>query len=424
MKDNSIINEIILKVFTGEELTSTERTMYEEFVTDDANRELVERLNNGDYQRQVLKDYHAIDVAGGKAIIDRKLNGNYGKLIDIQQKPKRKIFRDVATSAAAVLVILSAAIFLWRYTNRDKTIEAKETIKVAAKKVIGPAQRMASLTLADGSTIMLDSSKVGQLTRQGRAMVVNENGTVKYQANTEEQEVLYNKLTTAYAQTYAMELADGTKAWLNAGASIKYPVEFTGNERRVEISGEVYFEVAHNVNKPFIVHVTGRKGPMDVQVLGTHFNINAYDDEAVIKTTLLEGSVKVSNIQKVEGRKDSVVLKPGEQAILSQLFQTSQGISVQTVNVEAVVAWKNGAFSFENADIDMVMRQLEKWYDITVEYAGTKPSDKISGGMQRNWTLPEVVKSLEFITGLHFRIEGRKLIVPAALPDNYRKSNK
>ena len=423
MKDNSIINEIILKVFTGEELTSTERTMYEEFVGDEANRELVERLNNGDYQRQVLKDYHAIDVAGGKAIIDEKLNGNYGKLIDIQ-KPKRKIFRDVATSAAAVLVILSAAIFLWRYTNRDKSIEVKENVKVAAKKAIGPAQRIASLTLADGSTIVLDSSKVGQLTRQGGAVVVNEKGTVKYQANTTQQEVLYNTLTTAYAQTYAMELADGTKAWLNAGATIKYPVEFTGNERKVEISGEVYFEVAHNVNKPFIVHVAGQKGPMDVQVLGTHFNINAYDDEAVIKTTLLEGSVMVSKEQKVEGRKDSVVLKPGEQAILSQLSQTSQGITVQTVNVDAVVAWKNGAFSFENADIDMVMRQLEKWYDITVEYAGTKPSDKISGGMQRNWTLPEVVKSLEFITGLHFRIEGRKLIVPAAAPEDLKKSNK
>ena len=424
MKDNSIINEIIIKVYTGEELTSTERTMYEEFIADEANREMVDRLKNGEYLRQILKDFHAIDVAGGRAIIEEKLNGNYGKLIDIQQKPGRKIFRDVATSAAAVLVILSAAIFLWKYNKRDKAVEVKENVKIADKKVIGPAQRMASLTLADGSQIMLDSSKAGQLPQQGGAVVMNEKGTVKYQANSTGKDVLFNTLSTAYAQTYAMELADGSKAWLNAGASIRYPVEFTGNERKVEISGEVYFEIAHNPNKPFIVHVAGQKGPMDVQVLGTHFNINAYDDEAVIKTTLLEGSVKVSKGQKVDGKEESVVLKPGQQAIISQLSQTSHPISVQTVNVNAVVAWKNGVFSFENADIDMVMRQLIKWYDIEVVYAGVKPSDKISGEMQRNLTLPQVAENLEFMTGLHFRIEGRKLIVPAAAPEDAQKSNK
>jgi ferric-dicitrate binding protein FerR (iron transport regulator) len=170
--------------------------------------------------------------------------------------------------------------------------------------------------------------------------------------------------------------------------------------------------------------VAGQKGPMDVQVLGTHFNINAYDDEAVIKTTLLEGSVKVSD---PESREESVVLKPGQQAIVSQSSQTSQSshsITVQTVDVDAVVAWKNGVFSFNNADIDEVMRQLIKWYDIEVVYEGVKPSDKISGDMQRNFTLPQVAKNLEFMTGLHFRIEGRKLIVPAASPNDARKNDK
>jgi ferric-dicitrate binding protein FerR (iron transport regulator) len=288
-----------------------------------------------------------------------------------------------------------------------------------AQKVIGPAQRMASLTLADGNKILLDSAKTGQLAQQGGAVVVNESGTLKYQSKTAPQEILFNTLTTAYAQTYSMVLADGSKAWLNAGASIRYPVEFSGNERKVEITGEVYFEVAHDINKPFIVHVHpstgGAGGGLDVQVLGTHFNINAYDDEAVIRTTLLEGSVKVTKDAA------SVLLKPGEQTSVSQSSPPSQPIPVQT---DAVVAWKNGIFSFKDTDIDVVMRQLIKWYDIEVVYEGVKPSDKISGDMQRNFTLPQVADALAFMTGLHFRIEGRKLIVPAASPHDARRNDK
>ena len=413
MKDNSIINGIIIKVITGEELTSTESTMYDEYITDEGNRQFVEQFKNDAYQLQKLKEMHAIDVAGGKAIIEEELKRNYGKQVDI--KRPRKLFRDVATSAAAVLFILSAAYFFWWYSKRDKAIEVKEEVKTIAQKVIGPAQRIASLTLADGSKILLDSAKAGELAQQGGAVVVNENGTLKYQTRSTAPEILFNTLTTAYAQTYSMELADGSKAWLNAGASIRYPVKFSGNERKVEITGEVYFEVAHDATKPFIVHVSGQKGPMDVQVLGTHFNINAYDDEAVIKTTLLEGSVKVTKDTA------SVLLKPGEQTSVSQSSHPSQPIPVQT---DAVIAWKNGVFSFNNADIDEVMRQLIKWYDIEVVYEGVKPSDKISGDMQRNFTLPQVAKNLEFMTGLHFRIEGRKLIVPAASPNDSRKNNK
>ncbi|MFL5747897.1 MAG: FecR family protein [Niastella sp.] len=413
MKDNSIINGIIIKVITGEALTSTESTMYSAYMADEGNRRFVEEFKNDAYLLQKLKEIHAIDVAGGKAIIEEELKRNYGKQVDI--KRPRKLFRDVATSAAAVLFILTAAYFFWWYSKRDKAIEVKEEVKTIAQKAIGPAQRIASLTLADGSRILLDSAKAGQLAQQGGAVVMNENGALKYQTRSAAREILFNTLTTAYAQTYSMELADGSKAWLNAGASIRYPVEFSGNERKVEITGEVYFEVAHDATKPFIVHVSGKKGSMDVQVLGTHFNINAYDDEPVMKTTLLEGSVKVTKDAA------SVLLKPGEQTSVSPSSQPSHPIPVQT---EAVVAWKNGVFSFDNADIDVVMRQLIKWYDIEVVYDGDKPSDKISGEMQRNLTLPQVAENLEFMTGLHFRVEGRKLIVPAASPNDSRKNDK
>lgn len=413
MKDNSIINGIIIKVITGEALTSAENTMYTAYIAEEENRRFVEQFRSNEFLLRKLKEINAVDVAGGRAIIEEELNRNYGKQVDIQ-KP-RKLFRDVATSAAAVLFILSAAYFLWWYSKRGKAIDEKEEVRTVAQKVIGPAQRAASLTLANGSRISLDSARTGELARQGGAVVMNENGTLTYQApTTPAQEELFNTLTTANAQTYSMVLADGSKAWLNAGASIRYPVTFSGNERKVEITGEVYFEVAHNATKPFMVHVAGPKGPMDVQVLGTHFNINAYDDEATVKTTLLEGRVKVT--------KDavSVLLKPGEQTSVSRLSPPSPPIPVET---DAVIAWKNGIFSFNNADIDVVMRQLIKWYDIEVVYEGVRPSDKISGEMQRNLTLPQVAENLEFMTRLHFRVEGRKLIVPAASPKEAGSKN-
>ncbi|MBO9202949.1 MULTISPECIES: FecR family protein [Niastella] len=413
MKDNSAINGIIYKVITNEELTSTESTMYEDWIGgDEGKREMVETWKNDEFKIQQLKAFHRIDVKGGWAKIQQGLDN--GKQVSINNR-SRKLFRDVATSAAAVLFILAAAYLFW-YRKQDNAPVVKETVNPVAKQGIAPAQMSASLTLADGSKILLDSTKAGQLAQQGEAVVVNEKGVLKYEGKTtEQQELLFNTLTTAYAQKYAMVLADGSKVWLNAGASIRYPVAFTGNERKVAITGEAYFEVAHDPNKPFIVHVTDQKGQgMDVQVLGTHFNINAYDDEAVIKTTLLEGSVqiKLNDYQ--------TLLTPGQQ---SQVGNGAPQV-IKNVNVDAVVAWKNGLFSFENTDIGVVMRQLTKWYDIEVVYEGTKPSDKISGEMERDVPLAEVVKKLAFMTHLQFRIEGRKLIVPSSIPNEPQKSNK
>jgi ferric-dicitrate binding protein FerR (iron transport regulator) len=234
--------------------------------------------------------------------------------------------------------------------------------------------------------------------------VVNENGTLIYKAGSPSpNSALYNILSTTNGQTYAMVLADGSKVWLNTGASIRYPVAFTGDERKVEVTGEVYFEVAHQADKPFIVHVSDQQGEkMDVQVLGTRFNINAYHDESVIKTTLLEGSVKINLGDS------ATLLEPGHQA------QVSNGIATvfPDNNVDGTIAWKNGRFNFENADIDGVMRQLAKWYDIRVVYEGPKPTTRpFKGEMERNLMLPQVLKALEITTGTRFRIEGRKLIV-------------
>lgn len=403
MKDNSHINDIVVKAITDEELTQAERITLDEWLTEEANRALFENLKNKDYLLQKLIEAHEVDVEGDKVLLDQKM-------AKVQSIIKRKAwYRDVATAAAAaVIVLLTAAALFWLNTRKTDNHEiAKGNIPVKQKEIV-PGQTKASLTLADGKKLVLDSAVTGQLAQQGAMVVVNEKGTLIYkELGQSPNSALFNILSTANGQTYGMVLADGSKVWLNAGASIRYPVAFTGNERKVEVTGEAYFEVAHQANKPFIVHVSDQKGgKIDVQVLGTRFNINAYIDEADIKTTLLEGSVKI-NVGNSE-----TLLEPGHQA------QVSNGIATvfPEANVDAAIAWKNGRFNFENADIDGVMRQLTKWYDIRVVYEGPKPTKKFKGEMERNLTLPQVLNALKYTTGIQFRIDGRKLIVMSPRP--------
>jgi transmembrane sensor len=416
MKDNSHINDIIIKAITDKELSSTESAEFDMWLTDAENSEWFERLKNNDYKLQNLVEMHRIDVEGHKVQLAQKLE--FGKRIH-HIKRQWKLFRDVATSAAAVLV-LAAATFFWMNTRKtnDKTVPTKKTATVAVNNDIQPGKTAALLTLADHSKMVLDSTVAGQLTQQGGTLVVNEKGTLKYQKKDQApNEPLYNTLSTTNGQTYAMVLADGSKVWLNTGASIRFPVAFTGSERSVEIAGEVYFEVAHDEAKPFIVKVLpsagGGRGGMDVQVLGTHFNINAYKEEAVIKTTLLEGSVKIK-----QGNSETL-LKPGQQA------QVGDGKAkvLNDVNMDAAIAWKNGRFNFDNDAIGVVMEQLTKWYNIETAYEGPRPTKLFVGEMERTQRLSEVVKMLELTGGVHFIIEGNKLI--AMTPETYkaRKAN-
>jgi transmembrane sensor len=396
MKDNSHINDIVVKAITDEELNQAERITLDEWLTEEANRALFENLKNKDYLLQKLIEAHDVDVEGDKVLLDQKM-------AKVQSIIKRKAwYRDVAT-AAAVIVLLTAAALFWLNTRKTGNPEiAKGNIPVTQKEIV-PGQTKASLTLADGKKLVLDSAATGQLAQQGGMIVVNEKSTLIYKESGQPSNAaLFNILSTGNGQTYGMVLADGSKVWLNAGASIRYPVAFTGNERKVEVTGEAYFEVAHQADKPFVVHVSNQKsGEMDVQVLGTRFNINAYMDEADIKTTLLEGSVKI-NVGNSQ-----ILLEPGHQA------QVSHGMATvfPDADLDAAIAWKNGRFNFEQADIDGVMRQLTKWYDISVVYEGPKPTKKFKGEMERNLTLPQVLKALEYTTGIQFRIEGRKLIV-------------
>ena len=306
--------------------------------------------------------------------------------------------------AAAAVIILAAGIYFWFQYGDTHPVQAKNVPGESRfKNDVLPGGDKATLTLANGTQIILDSAANGMLSQQGNSVVnKTRKGELKYEVRGTKYEVAYNTLSTPNGGQYQLVLPDGSKVWLNAASSIRYPTAFMGNERKVEITGEAYFEVTKNQGKPFKVYFSSPTGGGHVEVLGTHFNINAYIDEATIKTTLLEGSVKVSK------NAASAILKPGEQASISQ---SSNTIPVQTADVDEVVAWKNGRFEFNGNNIQSVMRQLGRWYDIEVSYEGSMPEVNFMGGISRQENISEVLKMLEITKAVKFKIEGKKIIV-------------
>jgi ferric-dicitrate binding protein FerR (iron transport regulator) len=278
---------------------------------------------------------------------------------------------------------------------------------IAQKADIAPGSQGAILTLADGRQVVLDSLGNGVVANQTGTQVVLQDGKLLYNTSqSANSQLTYNAITTPKGRQFQLVLPDQTKVWLNAASSLKYPTHFSGNERRVEIQGEAYFEVSKDARKPFIVSIppqAGRPAGAEVKVLGTHFNINAYTNEPAIKTTLLEGAVKVSSM--VNGQRS--MLKPGEQAVIKENSPLTIDYSP---NIDKIMAWKNGVFNFEEATLQEVMHQLERWYDIEVQYETGIPKLEFVGKMGRDLSLNNVLRGLE-LSKVHFRLEGRKLIV-------------
>jgi transmembrane sensor len=306
--------------------------------------------------------------------------------------------------AAAVVLLLTVGIGLNRY------ILKKTTNKPLAlhKPDILPGSNKAVLTLANGSKIILNDAGNGKIARQQNIvinktqtgeLIYNVDGSFKTARQPKLADIIaMNTLTTPRGGQYEVVLPDGTKVWLNAASSLRYPTLFPGNERRVELTGEAYFEVAKNAAQPFFVKTTNQT----VEVLGTHFNINSYSDEVSTKTTLLEGSINVTNTSGMP----LVKLKPGQQAI-----GTINGMKVNAAaDVEEAVAWKNGKFMFKNTDLPTIMRLLSRWYDVDVEYQGTIAEKHYMGRISRNVRVSQVFEILK-TSGVNFTIIGRKIIV-------------
>lgn len=314
--------------------------------------------------------------------------------------PERKRHRSVWIAAATLATLVAIGAFLWRSdTVKSITLEQPGL----AAEAIMPGGNKAVLTLADGTRITLDSLRDGSVVQEGGAQVTKTGkGTIAYRGipAAPAGSTAYNTLATPIGGQYQLRLPDGTGVWLNAASSIRYPVAFTGNERRVAVTGEVYFEVAEDSRRPFLV----THGNLEVRVLGTHFNLNTYGDEEMLTVTLVEGSIRVTETRS----HISTLVKPGEQALLDEGGHL-------TVDPDAklgeAIAWKNGLFSFSGTDIHEVMRQLARWYDIDVQYEGGAISKQFYGKIARTADIGDVLKMLQMTEGARFVLKGKQILV-------------
>lgn len=309
-------------------------------------------------------------------------------------------------AAAAVLLLIAGKLVFDLVAHSSTPPKSPSTVTPAiAASDRPPGTQNAVLTLGDGTRITLDSAANGNLAQQGGTKVIKLNGQIAYTGKTSDSESpLFNTISTARGNQYMLILSDGTKVWLNAASSMRFPTAFKGNERKVEITGEAYFEIAKNPSMPFKVVAGGG----EIQVLGTHFNVNAYSDESTVKTTLLEGAVAV---QKEKSR---LLLSPGQQAKFrpqTASANTEKAISLlKDVDTGHETAWKDGFFWFDNTDLHTLMRQVARWYDVEVEFKGDVSDDGFSGKVSRSVPLSKLLKVLEQYE-INFKVEGKKITI-------------
>ena len=370
--------------------------LYEKYQSGNCTPEEIDQL--GAYRDNFeLKDLPWIEGMGNKVEVKLDILYNINHHINAPKKSYKRYW----LAAAAILVVALGLIWVTGYNVRNTSTELVQNSSVGVKNPVLPGNNKATLTLADGSHIDLTDSKKGLISKQGSVAVGKSGeGEIVYDAKRGEVRstaALYNIITTPRGGQYQVVLSDGTKVWLNAASSIKFPTVFTGHERKVELAGEAYFEVAKNKDMPFKIAVEH----MSIEVLGTHFNVDAYKDEGVVKTTLLEGAVKL-----VTGDHQAY-LKPGQQATLNQ----QQSFNISSVNTEEAVAWKNGYFIFNNENIQSIMRKISRWYDVEVVYNGKVDERDFGGTVSRFDSVADVLKSLELTGTVHFKMEGRRIIV-------------
>jgi transmembrane sensor len=390
----------LLRKYLDDELSPEELRLFREAATQEENRAELDRLLTAwidrDFPRMPAED---VDVE----VIYRELAARHA--IPLREEPGRgrRIFLFVAT-AAAVCLLAIAGFFLFHQASPVQVVVKTP----AARPVIIPAGNKAVLTLADGSHIVLDSAADGQLASQGGMRVIKlAGGKLAYKAGGSEgskasaameDHPLYNEIATPRGGFYELLLPDGSKVWLDAASSLRYPTAFTGANRSVELTGEGYFEVAPHPQQPFLITTQG----VTVQVLGTELNLMAYTDEDAIRTTLVNGSVRV--VRDGEGQQ----IRPGEQAAW---VRDGQRWQVSTPDMQQVLAWKRMEFRFEGLSMDAIMRQIGRWYDVDIEFRGPQPVGEFNGIISRKRSVADLLAVLEQTDIVHFTLEGRKIIV-------------
>jgi ferric-dicitrate binding protein FerR (iron transport regulator) len=326
------------------------------------------------------------------------------KRLQAEMKPRKGFLwapvARIAAVAAVVLIVVTAGIYRF-FFHPPSHIPVEKKIAQHHDNSIKPGSNQAVLKLADGSEIVLDSTKNGILaSKNGVEVKQTKQGQVLYTSLLPAQGtgVSWNTISTPTGGQYQIVLGNGTRVWLNAASSLRFPVAFKGRERAVEVTGEVYFEVAKDEARPFKVSFNGNT----VTVLGTHFNVMAYSDEAKSKVTLLEGSIRINN------HAEQKLLRPGMQALVGDSNST---ITTRRANLEEAVAWKNGYFVFDNENIQSIMRKVARWYNVTVAYQGNMTGKEFSGSISRFENVSEVLGMLELTGTIHFSIQGRNIKV-------------
>ena len=347
----------------------------------DENMQLFERLTDEKNIEEAIQWMESIETE--KALQEKK-----SKLVFKRPREAIRFWR----YAVAASIIITAGILM--YVFRDSNNEKKNNVVVTNSEDLLPGSDKATLALSNGKIIVLGETD-RDTTINEQIKILSQKGEIVYSNKDSEKELEYHTLTIPRKGHYRLVLPDGTQVWLNSESSIRYPTAFTGKERKVFITGETFFEVAKNKDKPFIV-VTG---DVQVEALGTQFNINAYSNEPFLTATLIDGAILVSN------SKNENMLKPGQQAQIAH-----NDFSVVETDTMDVVAWKNDQFKFTNATIDVIMRQVERWYDAEVVYEN-KPTAHFYADIPRNVPVSKLLRFLELTDKVHFKIEGSKIIV-------------
>lgn len=378
--DGFEITELLHKYITGQKLPYWDREFLEDWIEEnESNRAVFQQLLD---QHRLASDLVELKESGTTT------NNELARFNKILDKPKPTSIWFRLMTAAAILFTISISIWLYKFYQSDKILPTEVPTATLTGDIL-PGGDKATLTFEDGKVLSLSGDK--------KAIKVDEQGTSYVDGTSiSENKVQFATLATPRKGQYKITLPDGTKVWLNAESSLRYPTKFTDKDRYVELQGEGYFEVAHDKAKPFIV----ASGGQQVKVLGTEFNINSYSNEPAVRTTLVNGRVELLNSRD----KATVILVPGQQAKL-----VNDGFAVNSVDTEPFTAWTSNEFQFKGAALQEVLRQIERWYDVDVDYNNI-PNIKVNGTISREKKLSSVLYALEKITDLQINLsKGRRI---------------
>lgn len=375
------------QAYLDESLNPQEQEEWETYLQNNAQEIPIKKLMDNTWHRILPEERIALDASRSNEI--------FNEIVGVPEIKRVSLWPRIAVAAAVAMMIFGAGLFYFnRNNNKEKPTE------LAVKNDVAPGKQGATLTLANGKKIKLSDAANGELAQEaGVTITKSANGQLTYEIKgSDSSPNKINTLSTAKGETYQVRLPDGSLVWLNAASSLSYPANFIGEKiRRVKLDGEGYFEIAKDKAHPFVVESKGQ----EVEVLGTHFNVNAYGNESAISTTLLEGSVKLTS------GKLAKILKPGEQGINS-----GSSIEITRANVENITDWKDGDFYLDRIDFKQAMRKIARWYDVDLVYDENVPSTLESGGwISRNNNLSAVLNSIEKTGQVHFKIDGRKVYI-------------